>query len=275
METGPVRATVRIERKYLESTIVQYVSIYRDLDRIDIRNEIDWKQHLIMLKDHFPVDVHASTATFDIQYGNVTRSTTDNTSWDWSKFEVCHHKWLDVGEDGYGVSFLNDCKFGVSVRGTDVGLTMLKSPLYPNPDADKEHHTFTYSIFPHQGDWREAGTVAQAYELNNPMKAVTREAGSGSLPDTFSLFSVDQENVVIETVKKAEDSDAVIVRMYECWNRRSDVTLTAGAKIQSASFCNIMEEEDQTAATDGRQIHFRIRPYQIVTLKIRFGKEHR
>ena len=275
VETGPVRATVRIERKYLESTIVQYISIYRDLDRIDIRNEIDWKQHLIMLKDHFPVDVHASTATFDIQYGNVTRSTTDNTSWDWSKFEVCHHKWLDVGEDGYGVSFLNDCKFGVSVRGTDVGLTMLKSPLYPNPDADKEHHTFTYSIFPHQGDWREAGTVAQAYELNNPMKAVTREAGSGSLPDTFSLFSVDQENVVIEAVKKAEDSDAVIVRMYECWNRRSDVTLTAGAKIQSASFCNIMEEEDQTAATDGRQIHFRIRPYQIVTLKIRFGKEHR
>ena len=275
VETGPVRATVRIERKYLESTIVQYVSIYRDLARIDIRNEIDWKQHLIMLKDHFPVDVHTSTATFDIQYGNVTRSTTDNTSWDWSKFEVCHHKWLDVGEDGYGVSFLNDCKFGVSVRGTDVGLTMLKSPLYPNPDADKEHHTFTYSIFPHQGDWREAGTVAQAYELNNPMKAVTREVGSGSLPNTFSLFSVDQENVVIEAVKKAEDSDAVIVRMYECWNRRSDVTLTAGAKIQSASFCNIMEEEDQTAATDGRQIHFRIRPYQIVTLKIRFGKEHR
>ena len=275
VETGPVKATVRIERKYLESTIVQYISIYRDLARIDIRNEIDWKQHLIMLKDHFPVDVHTSTATFDIQYGNVTRSTTDNTSWDWSKFEVCHHKWLDVGEDGYGVSFLNDCKFGVSVRGTDVGLTMLKSPLYPNPDADKEHHTFTYSIFPHQGDWREAGTVAQAYELNNPMKALTGEAGGGSLPDTFSLFSVDQENVVIETVKKAEDSDAVIVRMYECWNRRSDVTLTAGAKIQSASFCNIMEEEDQTAATDGRQIHFQIRPYQIVTLKIRFGKEHR
>lgn len=142
LETGPVRATVRIERRYLESVIVQYVSIYRDLDRIDIRNEIDWKQHLIMLKDHFPVDVHTSMATFDIQYGNVVRNTTDNTSWDWSKFEVCHHKWMDIGEDGYGVSFLNDCKFGVSVRGTDVGLTMLKSPLYPNPDADKEHHTF-------------------------------------------------------------------------------------------------------------------------------------
>ena len=103
------------------------------------------------------------------------------------------------------------------------------------------------------------------------MKALTGEAGGGSLPDTFSLFSVDQENVVIETVKKAEDSDAVIVRMYECWNRRSDVTLTAGAKIQSASFCNIMEEDDQTAEVDGRQIHFQIRPYQIVTLKIRLG----
>ena len=131
-ERGPVRATVRIERPFLRSVIVQYVSVYADIPRIDIRNEIDWREHQLMLKDHFPVEVHTNEATFDIQYGNVVRNTTDNTSWDWSKFEVCHHKWLDVAEDDYGLSVLNDCKYGVSVRGTDIGLTMLKSPRYPS-----------------------------------------------------------------------------------------------------------------------------------------------
>ena len=273
VEEGPVRTTVRLERKYLESTIVQFISIYADLDRIDIRNEIDWKQHLIMMKDHFPVDVHTSTATFDIQYGNVVRNTTDNTSWDIAKFEVCHHKWMDIAENGYGVSFLNDCKFGVSVRGTDVGLTMLKSALYPNPQADKEHHTFTYSIYPHQGDWREAGTVAQAYELNNPMSAAVKMNDGGLLPASFSLVSTDSENVVIETVKKAEDSRDVIVRMYECFNRRSEVRVHVGPKLLGASVCNIMEEEDQPARVEGQDVICNVRPYEILTLKLHLGDQ--
>ena len=132
VENGPVRGTVKLVRHYLDSEIVQYISIYRDIPRIDIRNEIDWKEHLIFLKDYFPVDVHTDEATFDIQYGNVKRPTHENTSWDMAKFEVCHHKWLDVSEDGYGVSVLNDCKYGASVRDGVIGLSMLKSALYPN-----------------------------------------------------------------------------------------------------------------------------------------------
>ena len=159
------------------------------------------------MKDYFPVDVHTNEATFDIQYGNVKRDTHDNTSWDFAKFEVCHHKWLDVSEDGYGVSMINDCKYGVSVRGGLIGMSMLKSAIHPNPDADKEMHEFTYSIYPHQGDWRVAGTVTQAYQVNNPLTAVWKENETGSESPVYSFVSSDQENAVVEVVKKAEDSD--------------------------------------------------------------------
>ena len=142
VENGPVRACVKVERKYLDSTITQFIYLYHDIPRIDIKNVIDWKEHQIFVKDYFPIDVHTNEATFDIQYGNVKRDTHDNTSWDFAKFEVCHHKWMDVSEDGYGVSMLNDCKYGVGVRNGVIGMSMLKSAIHPNPEADKELHEF-------------------------------------------------------------------------------------------------------------------------------------
>ena len=268
VEEGLVRATVRIERHYLDSVIEQYISIYRDIDRIDIRHEIDWKEHLIMLKEHYDFDVHTNEATFDIQYGNVKRDTTRNTSWDRARFEVCHHKWLDVAEDDYGISVLNDCKYGVSAEGGEIGLTMLKSALYPNPQADKEHHSFVYSIRPHTGSWKSAGTVQAAYSLNNPMKAVVTEA-TGSRSQSLSFFSIDAPNVVIESVKKAEDTEDIIVRLYECFNRRSEAVLTCFAEIASASECDIMEENDRALISDKNNVKLSFRPYEIKTVRIR------
>ena len=158
IENGPVRACVKVERKYLDSTITQFIYLYHDFrESISECNRLE--RHQIFVKDYFPIDVHTNEATFDIQYGNVKRDTHDNTSWDFAKFEVCHHKWMDVSEDGYGVSMLNDCKYGVGVRNGVIGMSMLKSAIHPNPEADKELHEFTYSIYPHQGGWREAGTV--------------------------------------------------------------------------------------------------------------------
>lgn len=269
-EDGPVRACVRIERKYLDSVIVQEIYLYHDIPRIDIRNVIDWREHQIFVKDYFPVDVHANEATFDIQYGNVKRPTHANTSWDFAKFEVCHHKWMDVSEDGYGVSFLNDCKFGVSVRGSEVGLSMLKSAIHPNPEADKELHEFTYSIYPHQGGWREAGTVKQAYQINNPLTYSWKENEGGTLAPEYSLVSSDQDNAVIEVVKKAEDSDAVIVRLYECYNRRTPVTLIFGKELTSVVECNMMEEGADPVEFTGNQATFEMKPYEIKTLKVTF-----
>lgn len=307
IERGPVRATLRIEKSYLDSVIVQYVSLYRDLPRIDIRNEIDWKEHQIFLKNYFPVDVHTNEATFDIQYGNVKRDTHNNTSWDAAKFEVCHHKWADVSEDGYGVSILNDCKYGISVRNGVIGLSMLKSAVYPNPEADKEHHTFTYSIYPHIGGWQQAGTAAQAYQLNNPCIPVWKKAGKSqeTLQPEASFVLSSQENVVIEAVKKAEDSKELIVRVYECCNRRTQASLTFLWELSAAVECNMLEEVEEAVANGaaktaadaldqasggagadtgikeaagmewkGNQIFFEIKPYEIKTFKLSLRTNH-
>ena len=270
VENGPVRACVKVERKYLDSTITQFIYLYRDIPRIDIKNVIDWKEHQIFVKDYFPIDVHTNEATFDIQYGNVKRDTHDNTSWDFAKFEVCHHKWMDVSEDGYGVSMLNDCKYGVGVRNGVIGMSMLKSAIHPNPEADKELHEFTYSIYPHQGGWREAGTVKQAYQINNPLTYSWKENEGGTLAPEYSLVSSDKDNAVIEVVKKAEDSDAVIVRLYECYNRRTPVTLIFGKELTSVVECNMMEEGADPVEFTGNQATFEMKPYEIKTLKVTF-----
>lgn len=270
VENGPVRACVKVERKYLDSTITQFIYLYHDIPRIDIKNVIDWKEHQIFVKDYFPIDVHTNEATFDIQYGNVKRDTHDNTSWDFAKFEVCHHKWMDVSEDGYGVSMLNDCKYGVGVRNGVIGMSMLKSAIHPNPEADKELHEFTYSIYPHQGGWREAGTVKQAYQINNPLTYSWKENEGGTFAPEYSLVSSDQDNAVIEVVKKAEDSDAVIVRLYECYNRRTPVTLIFGKELTSVVECNMMEEGADPVEFTGNQATFEMKPYEIKTLKVTF-----
>ena len=270
VENGPVRACVKVERKYLDSTITQFIYLYHDIPRIDIKNVIDWKEHQIFVKDYFPIDVHTNEATFDIQYGNVKRDTHDNTSWDFAKFEVCHHKWMDVSEDGYGVSMLNDCKYGVGVRNGVIGMSMLKSAIHPNPEADKELHEFTYSIYPHQGGWREAGTVKQAYQINNPLTYSWKENEGGTLAPEYSLVSSDKDNAVIEVVKKAEDSDAVIVRLYECYNRRTPVTLIFGKELTSVVECNMMEKGADPVEFTGNQATFEMKPYEIKTLKVTF-----
>lgn len=270
VENGPVRACVKVERPYLDSVITQYIYLYHDIPRIDIRNVIDWKEHQIFVKDYFPIDVHTNEATFDIQYGNVKRDTHDNTSWDFAKFEVCHHKWMDVSEDGYGVSMLNDCKYGVSVREGVIGMSMLKSAIYPNPEADKEVHEFTYSIYPHQGDWRTAGTVKQAYQINNPLTSVWKENEEGTLAPEYSMVSSNQDNVVVEVVKKAEDSDDTIIRLYECYNRRTPVELTFGKEVKSVVECNMMEEGAEPVEFAGNKASFMMKPYEIKTLKVTF-----
>ena len=270
VENGPVRACVKVERKYLDSTITQFIYLYHDIPRIDIKNVIDWKEHQIFVKDYFPIDVHTNEATFDIQYGNVKRDTHDNTSWDFAKFEVCHHKCMDVSEDGYGVSMLKDCKYGVGVSNGVIGMTILKSAIHPNPEADKELHEFTYSIYPHQGGWREAGTVKQAYQINNPLTCSWKENEGGTLAPEYSLVSSDQDNAVIEVVKKAEDSDAVIVRLYECYNRRTPVTLIFGKELTSVVECNMMEEGADPVEFTGNQATFEMKPYEIKTLKVTF-----
>lgn len=265
-EMGPVRATLRVERKFSHSTIVQDIRFYADLRRIDFETTVDWHEHQHLLKVHFPADVHTDEATFEIQYGNVTRKTHRNTSWDRARFESCGQKWVDVSEGHYGVSLLNDCKYGHSVQDACIGLTLIKSGIEPNPTTDQEVHYFTYSLYPHAETWKAAGTVPQAFFLNQPALAVQ----GGTPGESFGLAAVSAPNVVLETVKRAEDGNGVILRMYECENARTPVTLTWNRPFASAESCNCLEEADgQPVKVEGNRISFTIKPFEIKTIRIR------
>ncbi len=277
LEHGPIRGAVQIKRRYLNSEIVQIIYLYASVPRIDIRTTIEWREHLILLKDLFPVDINTDHGTFEIQYGNVERPIHANTSWDYAKFEVCSHKWFDLSEGGYGISFLNDCKYGASVRDAEVGLTMLKSPLYPNPEADKEHHEIWYSLYPHRGDWREAGTVPQAYNLNNPLRADIKGVGTGkerkepsetAQGAEGSLFSLEDSNIVLEVVKEAEDGDGIILRMYECCNKRTRTALHCGFVPEAAWECDMLEKRGARCSLAGKDIPLEFKPYEIKTLRV-------
>ena len=263
------RGGIKVTKKFLNSTIIQKIYIYHDIAKIDFDTTIDWKEEHILVKTAFPVDIHTDKATYDIQFGNVERPTHRNTSWDSAKFEVCAHKFVDLSEYGYGVSLLNDCKYGHDALGNNIRLTLIKSATYPNPDADKEKHTFVYSLYPHRGGFREAGTIKLAYDLNLPMTAFSIGQQDGILPDRYSLICCDKENVIIETVKKAEDGEDIIFRMYECFNQRTNTQITFGFDLEKVTLCNLMEEDQESILFFERSIHITIKPYEIVTLKVK------
>ena len=269
-EEGPLRAGIEIVRRFGSSTIRQRILLYRDLPRIDFPTHIDWHERQTLLKVAFPVGVNSARATFDIQWGNVERPTHWNTSWDWARFESCAHKWVDLSEGDYGVSLLNDCKYGYDVKGHTMRLTCLRSPINPDPTADQGEHDFSYALFPHLGDWR-TDTIRQAYMLNMPQGG-TAIAGAqeGSLPSILSLVSCDREGVVVETVKPAEDGDGIIVRLYEAHNSRGLARLTFARAVSSAEETNMLEERVGDLAIAGRVVEVPVRPYGILTIRARF-----
>lgn len=271
-EAGPVRSCIRLERRFCDSKIVQDIYMYEDIARIDFQNHVDWQEKNILLKVAFPVDINSNRATYEIQYGNVERETHCNTSWDTAKFEVCGHKWADLSEGAYGVSMLNDCKYGHDIKDGVMRLTLIKAGTYPNPEADLGEHEFTYSIYPHKATWREADTVTMAYNLNAPMYAVLEDAHSGELGDRYSLLSVNSDNCIIEAVKKAEDDEGIIIRLYEYKNMRKTVEMSFGREAESCRECDLMEQSIGRADIQGNGISFELLPYEIKTFKVFFRK---
>ena len=272
LEGGPVRVTVEVERRFLSSRITQRISLWRSSPRIDIATEIDWHEHQILLKAAFPVAINSALATYEIQFGSVQRPTHRNTSWDMARFEVCAHRWVDLSEGGYGVSLLNDSKYGHDIHDNVLRLTLLKSGVEPDPTADQGLHRFTYSLLPHQGDWRAAETVRRAYELNAPILSIAGQGGEGAAQGMreplVSFVSTDCPHVVVETVKPAEDSDGLIVRLYEAHNQRGSGSITFASPIVSAQECNLLEEPAGDVAWQDSTLHFQVRPFEIKTFRV-------
>ena len=231
----------------------------------------------MLLKVAFPVDILSPVATYDIQWGNVQRPTHRNTSWDWARFETCAQKWVDLSEGGYGVSLLNDCKYGHDIHNNVMRISLLRSPTSPDPEADQGQQRFTYSLLPHSGDW--STTIPHAYALNDPLivyeqnqrtqepknhsdaQPVLRFSGS-------SVLTVEQPNIVIETIKRAEDGNGIIVRLYESQRRRGPVTLHASFPLAEAWRTNLLEDDKEQLETSDDSVSFTITPYQIVTLRL-------
>ncbi|MBR5314369.1 MAG: alpha-mannosidase [Clostridia bacterium] len=258
-----------VTRSYMDSTICQKIWMYSNSRRIDFETEIDWHEKHQLLKVEFPLDIHADEAVYEIQYGHVHRATHSNTSWDSAKFEVCGHKWVDVSEYGYGVALLNDCKYGFATNGSCLELTVLKRPTYPNPDSDEGKHVFTYSLLPHKDDFRKADVIKEAYSLNQPMDALCVGNGERKLPDKYSLVSCDKDNIIIETVKKAEADDGMIVRLYDAFDCRCDVKVSVANGFDSAYLCDMMENELEKLDFDGNTLQIPVKNFEIVTLKFK------
>ncbi len=273
VEYGELRQTIEIKRNIQNSEFTQKISLDHNSARLDFDTHIHWNERHTMLKVAFPVDILAPQATYEIQWGNVQRPTHRNTSWDWARFETCAQKWVDLSEGDYGVSLLNDCKYGHDIHDNVMRITLLRSSTMPDPMADAGEHDFKYSLYPHAGPWNEE-TQREAYLLNDPI--IVYQRTMDNRPSTMmvnrpmSMVSVSAPNVIIETVKQAEDGDGIIVRLYESQRKRGQVQVRFGCAVESAWVTNSTEENESALSVEQDSIPLNLRPYQIVTLRVKF-----
>ncbi|HET7338847.1 MAG TPA: glycoside hydrolase family 38 C-terminal domain-containing protein, partial [Candidatus Dormibacteraeota bacterium] len=240
------------------SWIKQQVSLEGRVLRFD--THVDWRERHKILKVAFPVTVSAREATYEIQFGHVMRPTHFDDSRARAMFEVCAQRWSDLGDGAYGVALLNDCKHGYDIHDSVMRLSLLRGPTHPDPTADIGSHQFTYALMPHVGDWRAAAVIQAAEELNAPLRHVPTNLPAGT---SRSLIAVDTPQVVVEAIKRAEDSDAVIVRLYEAWGRPCRARLTTTLPARRITVCDLLERD---IAEAGLELDFT--PFKIVTLKL-------
>ncbi len=268
VENGPVRMVLGAKLAHGQSTIEQQIIFYAHTPRIDFVNQVDWKDRKMMLKVAFPVDILSPRATYEIAFGAIERPTHWNTSWDLARFEVSGHKWADLSEAGYGVSLMNDCKYGWDIKDNVMRLTLLRATEYPDTKADLGTHQFTYSLLPHSGDWTNR-TVRAAHELNVPLAALAADKHPGRLGAEHSFLEVDAEEVIVSAVKQAEGGEDLIVRVYEAHGSRRPARITFDRPIVRAVECNLLEEDETPVSFESASISLFIKPYEIRTCKVR------
>ncbi|MER5443312.1 glycoside hydrolase family 38 C-terminal domain-containing protein [Streptomyces sp. NPDC002790] len=268
VEEGPLRVSVRVTRSFGASRITQEYRLAADSRRLDVVTDIDWQESEKVLKAAFPLDVHAERSSAEIQFGHVNRPTHANTGWDAARYEICAHRWLRVAEEGYGVALANDSTYGHDVTraahdeglGTTVRLTLLRAPHSPDPETDLGTHRFTYALLPGAttGD-----AVAEGLALNLPLRVAPA-------PAVTPLVTVDHPAVTVESVKLAEDrSGDVVVRLYESRGGRADATLTAAFPVAGADETDLLERPLRAAGTSDAGLALSLRPFQILTLRLR------
>jgi alpha-mannosidase len=270
-------SAIRINSHWQNSRFVQTIRL--EGDQIDIDNDIDWHEKHVLLKAAFPLAVTSDFATYEIPYGAIERPTTRNNSWEKAQFEVPAMRWADLsgaGADGkvHGLSILNQDKYGYDAQGKVLRLTLLRSPTWPDPDADQGHHHFHYALYPHAGTWKDSLTVRHGWEYDYPLQAVVTTAHAGSLPAEHSFASVSPENVVLTAVKKAEDENGLgvnglIFRVYEWAGKETTAEFHVPPGATSATVTNLMEQpEGDPLKVEGDVVKVPIHPYEILTIRV-------
>jgi alpha-mannosidase len=264
-QPGGLRGAVRFTREFGRSRFTQRMVLDAASRVIRFECDVDWREEHKLLKVAFPVAVRSPQATYEIQFGHLQRPTHTNTSWDQARFEVCAQRWADLGEAGYGVALLNDCKYGYDILGSVMRLSLLRAPTHPDPSADQGRHRFTYALMPHPGDFREAGVIEAAEDLNAPLRVVPSGMALGM---ARSLVEVDTRQVIVEAIKLAEDSEAVVVRLYEAWGGRCRARVRTALPVKRAWLCDLLERERIEVDVHDGQLELELTPFKILTLKL-------
>ena len=260
---GLLFSGLRVTWDYMDSTITQDIVFYADSPRIDFKTQANWVEQTYVVKAHFPLDVFHNDIRCDIQYGNVSRPTCKNTSWDVARFEICAHKWVDISEADYGVALLNNCKYGHGATDDEISLTLIKTSHYPDESGDVGEHSFSYALYPHMGDWREGDVIHEAYKFNIPAKAIT----GAKAKDSSSFVMLEGKGAVIEALKPAEDGEGAVIRLYECFGGRRNIKLRPGFEFERACIVNVLEEEQESLPVTDGTLELSLKPYQILSIK--------
>lgn len=265
IEIGNLKAVIRFKYKYMNTTISQDMIVYANSNRIDFKTNVDWREKKQLLKVAFVVDIRSTMATYDVQFGNVKRPTHWNTSWDRARFESVAQQWVDLSERNYGVSLLNNCKYGHDIKDNVMRLTLLKSATHPDPVQDQGEQNFTYSLLPHSGDFIDGNTVKHAYELNQPLRAI-----KGMLKSEVKkqLFKFNDANILVDAIKKAEDEDMIIIRFHDYSGSRQNVSIDSDYEITGWMETNLMEKPIENLRNEN-SINVVVNPYEIKTLMIK------
>ncbi|MBN2713814.1 MAG: alpha-mannosidase, partial [Planctomycetes bacterium] len=264
LSDGPLVAIIKVSKKLNNSLMTQEIRLAKGAKRVDFVTKIDWQEKHKLLKVCFPVDIHADEAFHEVQFGHLHRPTHSNRDFDAARFEVCNQKWTALAEEGRGVAILNDCKYGINVDKNNIGLTLLRAPTAPDMNADRGMQEFSYSFYCWNGAFKDSGVVRESYDFNVPAMVMDGAAGRAS------LFETDAENIVIESVKPAEDfSGDVVVRLYETMRTATEFNLSTTLPVKAICETNMIEEKTGSAKCTNGNIPLSIKPFEIKTLRIK------
>jgi alpha-mannosidase len=270
VEKGPVRVTLKLTKTIGKSTFAHYISLVAGVPQVFAKLDVDWRESHVMAKMAFRLNLLSDNAWYEIPYAAISRAAIAKTDADKAKWEVSAQKWVDYpSADGKtGFSILNNSKYGYDTKDNVMRISLLRSPKAPDSEADMGKHTIEYSLYPHAADWRKAQTPRRGLEFNTPLIPLLEPAHKGALPAAASYYKAEPDNVILIVVKRAEDSNADVLRLYEATGKDSKAKITLPAKAKKVLIVNLMEEGPKEVKANGAEIDVPIGHYEILTLKV-------